>query len=44
MKKLAFELITPELKQRYENNCIVRELKFSVGRILGVSKKSKGYR
>lgn len=41
MKKLTFELIKPELKQRYENNCIVRELKFSVGRILGVNRNLK---
>jgi len=41
MKRLAFELVIPELERRYENTCILREIRFSIGRVLGVSKNLK---
>lgn len=41
MKRLAFELVKPELERRYENTCILQEIRFSIGRVLGVSKNLK---
>lgn len=41
MKKLAFELVKPELERRYENTCILREIRYSIGRVLGVTKSLK---
>lgn len=41
MKKLAFVHVKPELERRYEKSSILRELRFSIGKVLRVRKDLK---
>lgn len=41
MKTLAFELVRPELKRRFDNTCISREIRSGIGKVLGISKNLK---
>lgn len=41
LKTLAFELVRPELERRFDNTCISREIRSSIGRVLGKSEYLK---